>query len=118
MVRKPKSTKRTREINHTLPKHSHQSPLLRYVAALQAGEVTSSFYNDNNEDNQVPVSQLLHSESPFSCLSVLPTGGDSCKFSWKKQYILDKAKALSITGLTGIREKGAERGSKLTNQER
>lgn len=54
-----------------------------YVAALQAGEVTSSFYNDNNEDNQVPILQLLDSESRFSCLSVLHTGGSHVNFPGK-----------------------------------
>ena len=116
MVSKPKITKRTGEINQTTTTQPSVSPLLIYVAALQAGEVTSSFYNDNNEDNQVPTLQFLDPERPFSCLSVLHTKG-SCKFSWKKQHILDKARALSITGLTGIREKGADSGSKLTNQE-
>lgn len=116
MARKPKITKRTGEINQTLPQPSNQSPLLIYVAALQAGEVTSSFYNDNNEDNPVPILQLLDPESPFSCLSVLHTKGTCVNFPGKSN-ILDKARALSITGLTGIREKGADSGSKLTNQE-
>lgn len=79
--------------------------------------MTSTFYNDNNEDNQVPILQLLDPKSPFSCLSVLHTEGTRVNFPGKSN-ILDKARALSITGQTGIREKGADSGSKLTNQER
>lgn len=85
-MRKPNITKRTQEISQTLPQHSHQSPLIIYVAALQAREVTSSFYNDNNEDNQVPILQLLDSESPFSCLSVLHTEGTHVNFHGKATH--------------------------------